>query len=450
MHLSTLLIFSLLLNLPTQAMYRGFSRTRTIKIIVPAIGAGSLYIFFKNNQVFAQDNSQNNKNDIINAYNIAKLDAQKNKKFPIIISQNIDEHNYFDDIKPEKTESLLNTEKYKKEDPRKTIFARINEKWVGEIPYQIQVIVAHLVNYKNEQDVTIPNIILLYGQPGLGKTSLVKAIADELEFPLFSFSSSIFTDKYIGESPKKIRAALQKVKKSAEEFNSPSFIFIDEFDAIASSRDSNTHAEYRNIMATLLTEIEAVTNNKKIIVFAATNDFRSLDSAIKSRFSPCEIKALSTEHKAILIKKIFAQEGIIEDKIAEGFAEILQRDKNQPCGTSNYIDDALRALSNREIKRIIQFARAKQISSCRMNPNICNRHICDYLREAIIETVLSSNGKIDFTQWAKLKLKYMQDLEEKIPGYNNFIGCHNEPLKQVVSKKKERLKAKRASWCSII
>ncbi len=44
----------------------------------------------------------------------------------------------------------------------------------------------------------IPTGVLLYGEPGTGKTLLAKAIAGEAGVPFFSISGSSFVEMYVG------------------------------------------------------------------------------------------------------------------------------------------------------------------------------------------------------------------------------------------------------------
>lgn len=84
-----------------------------------------------------------------------------------------------------------------------------------------------------------PRGVLLYGPPGTGKTMLAKAVAAESSANIIRMVGSEFVQKYLGEGPRMVRDVFRMAKQ-----NSPSIIFIDEVDAIATKRyDSNTGAD---------------------------------------------------------------------------------------------------------------------------------------------------------------------------------------------------------------
>jgi len=65
--------------------------------------------------------------------------------------------------------------------------------------------------------------VLLYGPPGTGKTYIARALAGELDCPFFNVDPSQLVDKYIGETPKKIAALFDEVRKHPQ-----AIVFIDE------------------------------------------------------------------------------------------------------------------------------------------------------------------------------------------------------------------------------
>ncbi len=121
-----------------------------------------------------------------------------------------------------------------------------------------------------------PKGILLYGPPGTGKTLLARAIASETEANFFSINAPEIVNKYYGESEKQLRELFDKASK-----NSPAVIFIDEIDAIASKRDEIQGETEKRIVAQLLTLMDGLKKNKKIIVVAATNRQDALDGALR-------------------------------------------------------------------------------------------------------------------------------------------------------------------------
>ena len=131
---------------------------------------------------------------------------------------------------------------------------------------------------RNKVDAPMPKGILLTGPPGTGKTLMAKAIAGEAGIPLIPLSGSEFKDKYVGVSGERIREAFRTAKK-----NAPCILFIDEIDAIASSRvQSPSHAEleHNSTVNQLLTEMDGFDPREGVMVLAATNNPENLDKAL--------------------------------------------------------------------------------------------------------------------------------------------------------------------------
>jgi transitional endoplasmic reticulum ATPase len=121
-----------------------------------------------------------------------------------------------------------------------------------------------------------PRGILLFGPPGTGKTLLARAIANETEASFFSISAPEIVNKYYGESEKKLRELFEKAEKE-----SPAIVFIDEIDAIAAKREEVQGETEKRIVAQLLTLMDGLNKNRKIIVIAATNRPDAIDEALR-------------------------------------------------------------------------------------------------------------------------------------------------------------------------
>lgn len=122
--------------------------------------------------------------------------------------------------------------------------------------------------------------ILLYGPPGTGKSFLAKAVATEAESTFFSVSSSDLISKWQGESQKLVRALFERAREKA-----PSIIFIDEVDALVSSRAEGENASQLQIKTEFLTQMDGVGRGKeRVLVLGATNTPWTLDPAMRRRF----------------------------------------------------------------------------------------------------------------------------------------------------------------------
>lgn len=125
-----------------------------------------------------------------------------------------------------------------------------------------------------------PKNILFYGLPGTGKTMLVKALANELKVPLYLIKATSLIGDHVGDGASKIHDLFKKASD-----NSPSIIFIDEIDAIALHRSfQSLRGDVSEIVNSLLTEMDGISENTSVITIGATNNPTSLDYAVRSRF----------------------------------------------------------------------------------------------------------------------------------------------------------------------
>ena len=120
-----------------------------------------------------------------------------------------------------------------------------------------------------------PKGILIYGAPGTGKTLLAKAVANESDAHFISIAGPELVTGIVGKSEQKLR----EIFKEAQE-NSPSIIFMDEFDAFASKRDTSGEVEKR-MVSQLLTLLDGLKTRGQIIVIGATNMQNSIDPALR-------------------------------------------------------------------------------------------------------------------------------------------------------------------------
>lgn len=122
----------------------------------------------------------------------------------------------------------------------------------------------------------LPKGILLIGLPGVGKTMLAKAIANEAGVPFYGLSAPYLLSMWKGEGAGRIRALYAQARKSPA-----AIIFIDEIDSIGggqqigSGNKGNLRTEELNQM---LVELDGI-GRSNVITIGATNREQELDSA---------------------------------------------------------------------------------------------------------------------------------------------------------------------------
>lgn len=155
----------------------------------------------------------------------------------------------------------------------------------------------------NRYGARMPRGIILYGEPGTGKTLLAKAVAGEANVPFYAMSGSDFIQVYVGVGASRIRQLFKKARS-----NGKAVIFIDEIDAIGKKRDNNKAGgsdERDQTLNALLTEMSGFKEMEGIVVMAATNRLDMLDPALlrPGRFD---------RHIEIALPDIAAREKIIK------------------------------------------------------------------------------------------------------------------------------------------
>lgn len=131
----------------------------------------------------------------------------------------------------------------------------------------------------NAYGARMPKGIMLYGEPGTGKTLLAKAVAGEAGVPFYAMSGSDFVQVYVGVGASRIRQLFKKARSHGK-----AVIFIDEIDAIGKKRDGGKAGggseEKDQTLNALLTEMSGFNEKEGIVIIAATNRLDTLDPAL--------------------------------------------------------------------------------------------------------------------------------------------------------------------------
>jgi SpoVK/Ycf46/Vps4 family AAA+-type ATPase len=140
-----------------------------------------------------------------------------------------------------------------------------------------------------------PQVFIVKGSSGTGKTSLVHSVmveayakGSEKQIPVYAqlVSPHKIFDKWLGESEKKIAQVFD------EAFKRPTILFIDEAQTLAREQGDSSGAPdsgvqaFRGVQTTLLEKInEMVYQDRRCILILATNEFGSVIEAVRRRGS---------------------------------------------------------------------------------------------------------------------------------------------------------------------
>lgn len=164
------------------------------------------------------------------------------------------------------------------------------------------------------------NSILLFGEPGVGKTYSATWLASKLKKPLVVLDLATVMSSYLGETGTNIKKVLDYAKEN------DCILFLDEFDAVAKTRaDDRELGEIKRIVNVLLKELEEWPIGS--IIIAATNHEELLDKAIWRRFDmKIHLELPSKEARIDMIKREFKEFHNINNEIFDILGEALKNE----------------------------------------------------------------------------------------------------------------------------
>lgn len=165
-----------------------------------------------------------------------------------------------------------------------------------------------------------PKGILLYGEPGTGKTMLVNALANEINGDIWLIDSADIYDRWLGTSEQHLKEIFNKAKNSTDK---PIVIFFDEFESIIGINDapSSSADNARNSVSGLFkSEMDELKKYPHILVVATSNNIDKINTSLKrkGRFDyTIYVPMPDRESRAKIVINIISQ--LISNKESDSF-----------------------------------------------------------------------------------------------------------------------------------
>jgi hypothetical protein len=149
---------------------------------------------------------------------------------------------------------------------------------LGEPSSAKDVLTKHILNPVREK-LPLPEqrrrSALLFGPPGTAKTSIVRAIAKEMRWPLVELNPSHF----LSRSLENIYSQADEIFRDLEDL-SETVVFFDEMDALAQRRGEQIDVTRQFLTTSMLPKLSRLHDKSSVLFFMATNHLRSFDEAI--------------------------------------------------------------------------------------------------------------------------------------------------------------------------
>jgi len=225
---------------------------------------------------------------------------------------------------------------------------------------------------------------VLFGLPGTGKTTIIKAMAQQCNIPCFLFDASLISDSYLNSGQKRLKAMFALAKK----YGGRCILAIDEMDVLI-QKYINPHSQEASMLTTIWKQIDEAWDTNVIIAFTM-NYKKDLPMQVIGRLAEIYIPLPNRlqRERALqyhLDKKkegrlLLFENGIAADKISQMTYEFSQRD----------------------ISRLVTKATAHAIR--RPHKIVLRRHFEDAI------SIISKEP-----QWQKERKEYRAELATRIP-----------------------------------
>jgi len=225
----------------------------------------------------------------------------------------------------------------------------------------------------------------MYGPPGSGKTSLVRAVASKRYSSFFYTDSASIYSSYVGQAERYLESLFHQARQ-----NLPAIIFIDEIDAVVTKRgkqsqDSSGSMEGR-ILATLLNEMDGITNDiaNGLLIIAATNRLYAIDDALlrPGRFDELIYVPPPNEIDRLKILQIYTQNTPLHHDVDLDFIA-KQTDMYSGADLENLVRESCMYAIRDSIDKPVVENRHFQLALLHTKPSLTKEQIDEYQSDVL-------------------------------------------------------------------
>ena len=189
--------------------------------------------------------------------------------------------------------------------------------------------------------------ILLFGPPGTGKTLIMRALANEIRAGFYYVKGSSLISPFPGESAQTLSKVFATAKKHA-----PCILFFDEIDSVAGRREGQMSETGRELITTMLSEMDGFQKLSGVVIVGATNVPQLLDPGIMrpGRFDKIIYMPLPDQPgRAKIFKYYLSPLPIAKDIDYDKLASITSR--FSPADIKNICEEVSRAVGEKALLR---------------------------------------------------------------------------------------------------
>lgn len=158
--------------------------------------------------------------------------------------------------------------------------------------------------------------ILLHGPSGTGKTSLVHALADELQVAFIPVAATSLVSGISGESERNIRDSFDEAIRLA-----PALLFLDDIDVVAGKMDGAQKAMEVRMSSEISQGLDKIARctggGRYVVVMAASNRPDSIEPTVRRRFQEMEM-SMPDEHARESILRAMTRGISVSDDVDYG------------------------------------------------------------------------------------------------------------------------------------